>query len=135
MDSSCLVMAPCGFALLGKLVGESAEVTGVAAGSEGSVDPPGEVAVGDPVDPVVPVGPAGPTGTTGSTGSPTATSPGGSTDPSLPAATPVTSADSPASLPSKANPQGAMTKQEESIAMPKPGQVNDHSSPALHPPK
>jgi|PersoiStandDraft_1058852.scaffolds.fasta_scaffold36243_1 hypothetical protein len=63
MDSSCLVMAPCGFALLGKLVGESAEVTGVAAGSEGSVDPPGEVAVGDPVDPVVPVGPAGPTGT------------------------------------------------------------------------
>ena len=83
----------------------------------------------------VPVGPAGPTGTTGSTGSPTATSPGGSTDPSLPAATPVTSADSPTSLPSKANPQGAMTKQEESMAMPKPGQVNDHSSPALHPPK
>jgi hypothetical protein len=28
-----------------------------------------------------------------------------------------------------------MTKQEESMAMPKPGQVNDYSSPALHPPK
>ena len=84
----------------------------------------------------VPVpGPAGPTVASGSTGSPTTTSPGMSADPSLPAATPVTSADSPTSLPSKANPQGAMTKQEESMAMPKPGQVNDHSSPALHPPK
>jgi hypothetical protein len=53
-------MAPCGFALVCKLVGESAEVTGVAAGTEGSVDPPGEVVVSDPVDPVAPVGPAGP---------------------------------------------------------------------------
>jgi len=53
-------MAPCGFALLCKLVGESAEVAGVAAGTEGSVAPPGEVVVSDPVDPVAPVGPAGP---------------------------------------------------------------------------
>lgn len=57
-------MTPCGFALLCKLVGEAAEVAGVAAGSEGSVDMPDEAVVGDPVDPVAPVGPAGPeTGT------------------------------------------------------------------------
>ena len=60
MDSSCLVMTPCGFALLCKLVGEAPEVIGVAAGSEGSVDPPGEVVVGDPIDPGAPDGPAGP---------------------------------------------------------------------------
>jgi hypothetical protein len=77
-------------------------------------------------------GPAGPTGATGSL---TTTSPGGSTDPSVPAATPATSADSPTSLQRKANPQGAMTKQEESMAMPKPGQAGDESSAALHPPK
>jgi len=64
MDSSCLVMTPCGFALLCKLVGEAPEVIGVAAGSEGSVDMPDEAVVGDPVDPVAPVGPAGP-GTAG----------------------------------------------------------------------
>jgi len=54
-------MTPCGFALLCKLVGEAAEVAGVAAGSEGSVDMLGAavVVVGDPVDPVAPVGPAG----------------------------------------------------------------------------
>ena len=64
MDSSCLVMAPSGFALLCKLVGESAEVTDVAAGSEGSADMPGDVVVGEPVDPEATVGPAGPgTGT------------------------------------------------------------------------
>jgi len=80
-------------------------------------------------------GPAGPTGATGSTGSLTTTSPGASTDPSVPAATPAASADSPTSLQSKANPQGAMTKQEESIGMPKPGQAGDESSEALHPPK
>jgi hypothetical protein len=28
-----------------------------------------------------------------------------------------------------------MTKQEESMAMPKPGQAGDESSGALHPPK
>jgi hypothetical protein len=28
-----------------------------------------------------------------------------------------------------------MTKQEESMAMPKPGQAGDESSAALHPPK
>ena len=59
-----MVMTPCGFALLCRLVGEAAEVAGVAAGSEGSVDMPDEAVVGDPVDPVAPVGPAGPgTGT------------------------------------------------------------------------
>jgi len=79
----------------------------------------------------VPVpGPAGPTGATGSTASP-----GRSTDPSLPAATPAASSASPAGLQSKANPQGVMTKQEESMAMPKPGQAGDESSEALHPPK
>jgi hypothetical protein len=57
-------MTPCGFALLCKLVGEAPEVIGVAAGSEGSVDMPGEAVVGDPIDPGAPDGPAGPeTGT------------------------------------------------------------------------
>ena len=51
MDSSCLLMAPCGFALLCKPVGESAGVTDVAAGSEVSVDMPGELVVGDPIEP------------------------------------------------------------------------------------
>lgn len=64
MDSSCLVMVPCGFALLCKLVGESADVAGVAAGTEGSVDPPGEVVVSDPVAPVGPAGPGAGTVTT-----------------------------------------------------------------------
>jgi len=50
-------MAPCGFALLCKLAGEAVEVAGVAAGTEGSVDVPGEAVVGDPVDPGVPGGP------------------------------------------------------------------------------
>src|SRR5512133_3239352 len=59
MDSSCLVMAPCGFALFCKFVGEAVEVAGVAAGTEGSVDPPGEVAASDPVDPVAPIAPTG----------------------------------------------------------------------------
>jgi hypothetical protein len=40
-------------------VGEAAEFAGVAAGSEGSVDMPGEAVVGDPVNPAAPVGPAG----------------------------------------------------------------------------
>ena len=71
----------------------------------------------------------------GSIGSPTTISPGISTDPSLPAATLVPSADSSAPLQSKANPQGPMSKQEESMAMPKPGQANDHSDPELHPSK
>ena len=71
----------------------------------------------------------------GSIGSPTTSSPGMSTDTSLPAATSVTPADSPTGLQSKANPQGAMSRQEESMTMPKPGQVNDHSSPTLHPPR
>ena len=84
----------------------------------------------------VPVsGPAGPSGAPGSTGSPTSASPGTSTDPSLPAAAPITSGASPTSVQSKANPQAVMTKQEESMAMPKPGQAGDHSSPALNPPK
>jgi hypothetical protein len=52
-------MAPSGFALLCELAGASAAVAGVAAGSEGSVELPGEVVAGDPVDPMVPVGPAG----------------------------------------------------------------------------
>ena len=80
-------------------------------------------------------GPVGAIGATGSTGSLATTSPGGSTDPSVPAATPATSTTSPTSLQSKANPQGVMTKQEESIGMPKPGQAGDESSEALHPPK
>lgn len=80
-------------------------------------------------------GPAGPTGATGSTGSPTTASPGVSADPSLPSATPGTSAVSPASLQSKADPQKTMTKQEESIAMPMVRQAGDHSTPALNPPK
>lgn len=71
-------------------------------------------------------------GFVGLSGSPATASPGMVTDPSLPAATPITSATTPASLQNKANPQGAMTKQEESMAMPKPGQAGDHSSPALH---
>jgi hypothetical protein len=53
-------MVFCGSALLCKLAGETAEVPGVAEGSEGSADTPGEAVVGDPVDPVAPVGPAGP---------------------------------------------------------------------------
>ena len=60
MDSSCLVMAPCGFALLCKLAGEAVEVAGVAAGTEGSVDPPGGLVASDPIDPVAPVAPTGP---------------------------------------------------------------------------
>jgi hypothetical protein len=57
-------MTPCGFALLCKVVGEAPEVVGVAAGSDGSVDMPGEALVGDPLDPGAPDGPAGPgTGT------------------------------------------------------------------------
>lgn len=79
--------------------------------------------------------PASPTGATGSTESSTTASPGMSTDPSVPAATPAKSTASPTSLQSKANPQGVMTKQEESIAMPKPGQAGDESSEALHPRK
>ena len=59
MDSSCLVMTPCGFAFLCKLVGEAVEYAGVAAGTEGSVDMPGEAVVVDPLDPAAPVGPAG----------------------------------------------------------------------------
>jgi len=35
-----LVMTPCGFALLCKLVGEAAEIAGVAAGTEGSAGAP-----------------------------------------------------------------------------------------------
>ena len=60
---------------------------------------------------------------------------GPSTDPSVPAAMSVSAGGSPASVQGKANPLAAMTKPEESMAMPKPGQANDHSSPALHPPK
>ena len=60
MDSSCFVMALRGSALLCKLAGEAAEVPGVADGSEGSADTPGEAVVGDPVDPMAPVWPAGP---------------------------------------------------------------------------
>ena len=91
--------------------------------------------VNPPVVTVPVSGPAGPSGAPGSIGSPTTASPGVSTDPSLPAATPITSGASPTSLQSKANPQGVMTKQEESMAMPKPGQAGDESSTALHPPK
>ena len=54
-----MVMTPCGFALLCKLVGEAVEFAGVAAGTEGSVDMPGEAVVGDPLDPTAPVVPAG----------------------------------------------------------------------------
>ena len=59
MDSSCLVMTPCGFGLLCKLVGEAVEFADVAVGTEGSVDMPGEAVVVDPLDPAAPVGPAG----------------------------------------------------------------------------
>ena len=59
MDSSCLVMTPCGFAFLCKLVGEAVEFAGVAAGTEGSVDMLGEAVVVDPLAPAAPVGPAG----------------------------------------------------------------------------
>lgn len=59
----------------------------------------------------------------------------GPADPSIPAATPATSAASPTSLQSKANPQGVMTKQEESLGMPRPGQAGDHSSAAFQSPK
>jgi len=92
------------------------------------VNPPAAVTVPVPA-------PAGPTGAVGSSGSPTTAALGMSTDPSVPAATPANSTASPTSLQSKANPQGVMTKQEESIAMPKPGQAGDESSEALHSPK
>ena len=80
-------------------------------------------------------GPADPTGATGLTESLATTASGMFTDASLAVPTPVTSADSSTGLQGKANPQGVMTRQEESMAMPKPGQANDHSSPALHPPR
>jgi hypothetical protein len=92
------------------------------------VSPPAAVTVPVPA-------PAGPTGAAGSTGPTTTASPGMSTDPSVPTATPANSTASPTSLQSKANPQGVMTKQEESMAMPRPGQAGDESSPALHPQK
>ena len=63
--------------------------------------------------------------------------------PSDPARTPAPSAnvpplpdpkapDGPPGRDSKAsNPQGELTRREESTAMPKPGQANNHSSPAF----
>lgn len=79
--------------------------------------------------------PPGGTGLTGSIPAPISTAPGNSTDTSLPAVKPVTPGDllSTGSQ-NKPNPQGSMTKQEESMAMPKPGQANDHSTPVLNPP-
>lgn len=59
----------------------------------------------------------------------------GASDSAPPAATPATATDARASLRSKANPLVAMTKQEEFMAMQKPGQAGDDSSEALHPPK
>lgn len=82
-----------------------------------------------------PVGPAGGTGLTGSIESPMSLSPSKALDPSRPAEKPAAPADLPTGSQSKPNPQGDMTKQEESAAMPKPGQANDHSTPVLHPPK
>lgn len=64
-----------------------------------------------------------------------ASSPRMSIDPSIPTVTSTPSTESPTSARDNANPQGEMTKQEESVAMPLPGQANDHSSPALHPAK
>jgi hypothetical protein len=52
-------MTPCGFALVCKLVGEADEAAGVAAGTEGSMDPTGEVVASDPVNLVAPIAPAG----------------------------------------------------------------------------
>ena len=74
------------------------------------------------------------TGLTGSIPAPISTAPGNSTDTSLPAVKPVTPGDLPTGSQNKPNPQGSMTKQEESMAMPKPGQANDHSTPVLNPP-
>lgn len=65
--------------------------------------------------------------------SPTQTSPTTSAAEPLPSVKPVTSDDLRTGSPSKSNPQGSMSKQEESMAMPKPGQANDHSTPVLHP--
>jgi len=63
----------------------------------------------------------------------TATSPQTATpDPSLPkAAAMAAGTQDPTSLQRKANPQGRMTKEEESKAMPLPSQANDHSTTAL----
>ena len=65
--------------------------------------------------------------------SPTQTLPTTSAAEPLPSVKPVTSDDLPTGSPSKSNLQGSMSKQEESMAMPKPGQANDHSTPVLHP--
>lgn len=78
--------------------------------------------------------PPGGTGLTGSLPAPISISPSSSTDTALPAIKPVTPGDLPTGSQSKPNPQGSMTKQEESMAMPKPGQANDHSTPVLNPP-
>lgn len=74
------------------------------------------------------------TGLTGSIPTPISTSPGSSTDTALPAVKPVTPGDLPTGSQYKPNPQGSMSRQEESMAMPKPGQANDHSTPVLNPP-
>ena len=76
-------------------------------------------------------GSTGPTGATGFAGSPTRAN----GDPSLPAAAPATPTESPTSVRNSATPLEEMTKQEKDVAMPLPGQVNDHSSPAMHPSK
>ncbi len=65
---------------------------------------------------------------------PVSTSPAPSAAAPLPSVKMVTSDDLPTGSQSKSNPQGSMSKQEESMAMPKPGQANDHSTPVLHPP-
>lgn len=78
--------------------------------------------------------PASGTGLTGSLPAPISISPGNSTDTALPAVRPLTPGDLPTGSQSKPNPQGSMSKQEESMTMPKPGQANDHSTPVLHPP-
>lgn len=87
------------------------------------VSPPGQVST-----------PPGGNGLTGSISAPISTSTYPPTDATLPSVKPVTPNDLPTGSQSNANPQGSMTKQEESMAMPKPGQANDHSSSALHPP-
>lgn len=78
--------------------------------------------------------PPGGTGLTGSIGAPISTSPGNSTDTALPAVKPLAPGELSSGSQNKPDPQGSLTRQEESTAMPKPGQANDHSTPVLHPP-
>jgi uncharacterized lipoprotein len=55
-------------------------------------------------------------------------------DPSLPTVIP-TPVESPTAVRDAAVPLEPMTKKEEALAMPLPGQANDHSSAAMHPGK